>query len=186
MADFTLEARSVLGGFDHDFDGTRLTEWEGMACVAVSVPMGGAEALAKKVKTAFGGSIPKVGQSYVGKGDARVVAFTDDQFFVVYEGEPHGAVPLIEKKLGKTGYYVEQTNNWVALELSGPKAIAALERICAIDMAVFAVDAAERTVMEHMGALVIRRGQDDFLLMSASSTAGSFLHAVETSVKYVS
>ncbi|MYA88775.1 MAG: sarcosine oxidase subunit gamma, partial [Boseongicola sp. SB0662_bin_57] len=41
------------------------------------------------------------------------------------------------------------------------------------------------TVMEHMGAMAIRTGDDAFLLLSAGSSAESFLHAVETSYRYV-
>ena len=40
--------------------------------------------------------------------------------------------------------------------------------------------------MEHLGTIIIRTEQDTFLLLSASSSAGSFLHAVETSIRNVS
>ena len=188
MADYTLEAAPVVGGFDHDFDGTRLRELTELAAVAVSVPKGGEAALGKKMKSVYGGGIPAVGESYVAKGGGRVVSFAIDQFMVVFEHSPHSGVPVVAEKLGETGYYVEQTNNWVFLELSGPNARAALERICAVNTAPdkFPVDRAERTSMEHMGALLCRTGEDTFMIMSASSTAGSFLHALETSVKYVS
>ena len=187
MADFTLKALPVLDGFDHDFDGTRLRELTEMAAVAVSVPKGGEAALGKKMKSAFGGGIPAMGESYAGAG-GRVMAFAGDQFMVLFDHAPHSGVPVIAEKLGETGYYVEQTNNWVFLELSGPLARAALERICAVntDPTKFPVDRAERTSMEHMGAILCRTGEDTFLIMSASSTAGSFLHALETSVKFVS
>ena len=39
--------------------------------------------------------------------------------------------------------------------------------------------------MEHLGVLIMRTGEDRFLLLSASSSAGSFLHAVETAIKSV-
>jgi heterotetrameric sarcosine oxidase gamma subunit len=187
VGEFTLKARPVLGGFDHDFNGTRLRELVDAAAVSVSVPQGGAAALAKKVKTAFGGEIPAVGQSYVAKDGSRVMGYTADQFMVLFDHTPHSGVPVIAKKLGNTGYYVEQSNNFVSLELSGPLARAALARICAVNTHpdAFPVDRAERTTMEHMGAVLIRTGADSFVLMSASSTAGSFLHAVETSLKYV-
>ena len=188
MVDFTLESKAVLDGFDHDWNGTRLRELTEMAAVAVSVPKGGFAALGNKMKTAFGGGLPEAGESFVGKGDARIMSFAVDQFMVLWDHTAHSGVPEIEKKLGKTGYYVEQTNNWVFLELSGPLARAAMERVCAVDTHPdkFDVDRAERTSMEHMGAVLCRTGEDTFLIMSASSTAGSFLHALETSVEYVS
>jgi sarcosine oxidase subunit gamma len=40
--------------------------------------------------------------------------------------------------------------------------------------------------MEHMGAIVARTGDETYLLLSASSSAKSFAHAVEVSAKNVS
>ena len=188
MGDFTLESKAVLDGFDYDWNGTRLRELTEMAAVAVSVPKGGASALGKKMKAGYGGGIPAAGESYVGKNDVRIMSFAVDQFLVLFDHTAHSGVPAVEKKLGNTGYYVEQTNNWVFLELSGPLARDAMERICAVNTHAdkFAVDRVERTSMEHMGAVLCRKGEDTFLIMSASSTAGSFLHALETSMQYVS
>ncbi len=188
MVDFTLESKAVLDGFDQDWNGTRLRELTDMAAVAVSVPKGGKAALTKKLKSGYGVDVPSVGESHVGKGDVRAMGFAVDQFMLLWDHVPHSGVPAVQKKLGETGYYVEQTNNWVFLEMSGPLARAALERVCAVNTNPdkFAVDKAERTSMEHMGAVLCRTGEDTFLIMSASSTAGSFLHALETSLNYVS
>ena len=46
-------------------------------------------------------------------------------------------------------------------------------------------DVSARTVMEHMGAMIVHLSGDRFLLLSASSSAQSFLHAVELSYRYV-
>ena len=73
MVDFTLESKAVLDGFDHDWNGTRLRELTEMAAVAVSVPKGGFAALGNKMKTAFGGGLPEAGETFVGKGDARIL-----------------------------------------------------------------------------------------------------------------
>lgn len=188
MVDFTLESKAVLDGFDKDWDGTRLRELTDMAAVAVSVPKGGTAALGKKMKSAYGAELPAAGESVLGKDDARILSFAVDQYMVLFDHTPHSGVSVVEKKLGNTAYYVEQTNNWVFLELSGPLARAALERLCAINTHPerFAIGRAERTSMEHMGALLCRTDEDTFLVMSASSTAGSFLHALETSLDYVS
>ena len=63
----------------------------------------------------------------------------------------------------------------------------ALRRLCPIDLAgaQFPLNASARTVMEHMGAIVVRVSVDSFLLLSASSSAKSFWHAVEVSMKNV-
>ena len=61
----------------------------------------------------------------------------------------------------------------------------ALERICPLDLHpdAFGVDHAARTVMEHLGVLIIRTGEEAYLLLSASSSAGSFQHALHLSME---
>lgn len=78
--------------------------------------------------------------------------------------------------------------NWVILHLSGPLAIAALERIWAIDIHSEFLPAGSftRTMAEQFGAIVMHEAYDQFLLLSASSSAHSFVHTVEISIKYVS
>ena len=49
----------------------------------------------------------------------------------------------------------------------------------------FPEGASTRTVMEHLGTLIVRDGPDSFLLAAARSSAKSFLHAVETSAQNV-
>jgi methylglutamate dehydrogenase subunit D len=39
--------------------------------------------------------------------------------------------------------------------------------------------------MEHLGTILLREADDRFLLMSASSSARSFLHGLETSLRNV-
>ncbi|MEM7441217.1 MAG: sarcosine oxidase subunit gamma family protein [Pseudomonadota bacterium] len=188
MAEFTLEAKPVLGGFTKDWSGTTLTELTNLAAVAVSVPAGGEKKLSAALKKSYGDGVPAVGESYVSKDGARVVGFAQDQMMVLWDHPPHGGVATVSGQLGDTGYFVEQTSNWVFLELSGPLSRASLERLSALNLHpdVYPVDRAERTIMEHMGALVVRTGEDTFLLASASSSARSFAHAVETSLDWVS
>lgn len=188
MADFNLEAKPVLGGLSKDWSGTTLTELGALAAVAVSVPQGSEAALEAALKKAYGGGIPAPGESYVSKDGARVLGFAADQLMVLWDHPPHGGATTMAEKLGDAGYYVEQTSNWVFLELSGPLARSALARLTALNLHpdAYPIDRAERTVMEHMAALVVRTGEDSFLLASASSSARSFAHAVETSLDWVS
>ena len=92
---------------------------------------------------------------------------------------------IMREKLQGTGYTTDQTDAWVCLEISGPETILALERLCPLDIARFTDGTAARTVMQHMGALIIRLSADRFLLLSARSSAASFLQAVETSYRNV-
>jgi aspartate aminotransferase-like enzyme len=62
-----------------------------------------------------------------------------------------------------------------------PEVLAALEQLCPLDLSqdVFPAGAFTRTVMENMGAIILRTGDETFRLMSGSSSADSFLEVVE-------
>ena len=80
-----------------------------------------------------------------------------------------------------------QSDNWVGVRISGTRSRDALERICPLDLHpdVFGIDQVARTVMEHLGVIILREDKDSFLMLSASSSAKSFLHAIETSIHNV-
>ena len=75
MVDFTLEPKAVLDGFDKIWNSTRLRELTELAAVAVSVPKDGAVALSQKLKAAYGRNAPAAGESFIGKGNTRVMSF---------------------------------------------------------------------------------------------------------------
>ncbi len=155
-----------------------------LALVSIATPQGSEKALATALQAGFGLAPPTATVSTTG-GETRAVRTAPDQMFLIF---PHGtpdANGQIQNKLGGTGYTTDQTDVWIALEISGPNTLTALERLCPLDLARMPANGAARTVMEHKGAMIIRLGQGRFLLMSASSSAGSFLNAVETSYRYV-
>lgn len=186
MADYKLCSTSVLGGYDRDFDGAALKEVAGLAIVSVAVPLDGRTALAAAVKSAFGCALPKPALSALSRDKSvRLVPTQADQFFVLFEHSEPDAADHIAAKLGDAGYYTDQSDNWVTLALSGPKARSALERICPVDLnpEIFRMNASARTVMHHLGTLILRTGEDAYLLMSARSSALSFVHMVESAVE---
>lgn len=189
MADYTLYGTSALGGYNRDFEGATLKEVTGLGIVSVAVPLDGRPALAAAVKSALGCALPKPAMSVLSKDKtARLVSTQADQFFVLFDHEEPDTAEHVAGLLGDAGYYTDQTDNWVTLALSGPLARSALERICPVDLApeVFMVNASARTVMHHLGTLILRTGERDYLLMSARSSALSFLHVIETAVENVS
>jgi len=189
VADFTLTAEPPLRSYKREFDGVLLRELPRLAIVAVSIPLGQDREIAKALKAAYKTGLPDHGGSLVSKdGKTRIMRFTQDQVLVLFDHDEPNAALVVSSVLKGKGYVVDQTHNWVALSLSGPLSRAALERICAVNLHkdAFLVDKAERTVMEHLGAIVVRKNEDEFLLMSASSSAKTFVHALETSIKYVS
>ena len=187
MPEATLTAEPFLGGYSRDFDGAHLGELTDVAITSIAQPLGGRAALAKVVKSAWGCALPAPGQSVTARDGVQVLCLGPDTFFAVSFDQTSASPDVVTDALGAAGYYTDQSENWVTLRLSGPLAITALERICPIDLdeRALPIGAFARTSMEHLGAIILREGIDQFILMSASSSAGSFLHAVETSIKYV-
>jgi heterotetrameric sarcosine oxidase gamma subunit len=187
VSDFTLTAQSPLGGYKKDFEGVTLTELTDLAVVSIATPMGGRDALASAVDSAFGAALPNIGHSsHTEDGNTRFLGLQRDQMFLLFEHEGDGALAVIADKLGEVGYYTDQSDTWAILRMAGPGSRTALERICMLDLSpdVFAVGAVARSTMEHLGVMILRDDTDSFLLMSSRSSARSFLHAIETSIDY--
>ena len=187
MADITLEAKPLLGGFDKDFGGVHLKEATRLAIVSLAIPQGDDEACAKALKKAFRVAMPDNGRYTTSKEGVRVLRTQPDQLFVMMDRDTPDARNHVHGETGSAFWTTEQTDNWCALELSGDMTRSVLERLCPIDLHpdVFGEDHLARTTMEHMGAMILRTGDDSFLLMSARSSSASFLHAIETSIAYV-
>ncbi|MDR9393790.1 sarcosine oxidase subunit gamma [Roseovarius sp. SYSU LYC5161] len=188
MPDYTLTSAPPLAGTDLAVGDTRVTAPADMAIVSVALPLGGEADAEKAVQDAYGAALPEPGKSVVTADGARLVRLTPDQGFVIFTHATPDAERVVADKLKGKVYTTDQTDVWTGLSVDGPMSRAALERICPLDLHrdAFAVDDAHRTVMEHLGVLIIRTGGDAYLLLSASSSAGSFLHAVETSLKNTS
>lgn len=188
MSEFTLKARSPLDGYRQQFGNLEIAELTGMALVSVATPLDGEAELVKAVKTAHEAELPEVGSStQSAMDDTRFLGLQPGQMFAMFANDSDRAVEIIAGKLGDTGYYTDQSDSWAMVQLSGADARKALERICLIDLHsdAFPVGAVARTVMEHLGTIIMRTGDDTFVLLSARSSAKSFLHAVVTSANNI-
>ena len=186
MAEFTLVAAPILGGIDIAIGANRIVERSDLALVSIAIPIGGDAAMAAALQSGWSLSVPEPTLSILA-GETRAVRTASDQMMLIFPHEGPGANAAVQARLNNAGYTTDQTDVWVALEVSGPETMAALARLCPLDIDAnrFPKNAAGRTIMEHMGAFIIRIDDDRFLLLSASSSAGSFLHAVEISYNYV-
>lgn len=187
MDNITLTPLPFLGGYDRDFDETALAEVTEASLMSLAQPLQGHAALQDAVASTWNCALPATGRYVTSKdGQTRLLGMGPDTFMAVIAR--NGAVPAAAKSLATAAYTTDQSENWISLRLSGPKALAALARICPIDLHpnAFPADAHARTAMEHLGVIILREGDSQFLLMSASSSAASFLHAVETSLEYIS
>lgn len=188
MAKTLLPETSPLGGFDQTFAQTQLQELPDLAIVSLAIPLGGKTALTKNLKAGFELSMPTAVKSRLNaKKTHRLVSTSADQMLLIFSHKRPDAAHVVSKKIKGAAWVTDQTDNWVKMRLTGPQAIDALERICPIDLhtSVFGAHASARTVMEHLGVLIICLGKDDYLLLSANSSARTFLHAVVQSLNNV-
>ena len=181
MAEFTLTAKTPLDGLDITIGNCRLCEIP-LMLASVAIPLNGEEALAAALKQQFGLAMPQAKMT-TQAASIRAARTGPDQLMLFMTDT---TAANVEEALAGVGYVTDQTDNWVLCTLSGTGARAALERICPVDLedTQFPEHAYARTVMEHMGAAVLRTGPADWLLMSASSSAKSFVHAIELSMRY--
>lgn len=184
MDEIALEAAPVLGGARLELSGNRIVERDDLAIVSVATPLGGEDALAEALRNGWSLDVPEPTRSSL-SGAVRAVRTAPDQMMLIFPHAKPDAEAVVQERLGGTGYTTDQTDGWIVLEVAGPDTLAAMERICPLDLRSLEVGGTGRTVMEHMGAMAVRTGEDAFLLLSASSSAASFLHAVETSYRYV-
>jgi methylglutamate dehydrogenase subunit D len=184
VSDFTLTARSPLQGFDKDINGVRIVELPEFALVSIAVGDGQVKSLATKMKAAFGLALPAAGKTTSSK-DYSLISSAAGQWLLRFAHQgPADPSAMVREKLGAGPAITDQTGNWVQVEVSGPRAVEALERVCPLNLqdAAFDKGCAGRTSMEHLGAIICRLStQQTYLLMSASSSATSFAHALEVS-----
>ncbi len=188
MASLMLEAKTPLDGYRESFGDTILEEMAGNALVAIATPRGGAQAFQSAVQAAYGCAVPVPGSSEASDdGAVRFLGLQQDQVFALFPYAGNEAVTEIRNALGDNGYYTDQSDSWAMLRLSGEAALPALERLCPLDLdeTAFPLGSVARTVMEHMGSIILREGTDAFILMAARSSAANFVHAVELSIHNV-
>lgn len=170
------------------FGDSHLIEVTDLAIASVACPLGGRSELAGAVRKSWSTELPDPGHSSASADrGVTILGMSPDQYFVLSTAAPMPAGEFVSGALAGAGYVTDQSDNWVALRIEGSLVLPALERICPLDLdpAAFAVGTVARTVMEHIGAVIHREGPEGFLLLSASSSAHSFLHAVATSFRNV-
>ncbi|ODA67748.1 Sarcosine oxidase, gamma subunit family [Methyloligella halotolerans] len=188
MSDTALYPTPALGGYRADKDGIVVEELTRLAVVSIATPLDGDKALDAAMQKSFGTTPPAPGKVTISKdGKTRFLGMAPGQIFAVFNHDRPDAEKRLAETLSGSAYTTDQTDVWVALRVGGESVVAVLERICPLDLHpdAFPADRCARTVMEHMAAIVLRDGEDGFVLLTARSSARSFLHAVEVSVENV-
>ena len=188
VGDYALKSISPLNEYSRNFKENLLEEAVGMEVISIATSVENKDFLNKQLIEIFDLELPVPGKSHLtSNGLSRLLGLSLDQWLIVSVDQKYELKALLENSLSNKSYVTLQTDAWVCIRISGRSALKALERICPVnlDPDLFLKDYIARTMMEHLGSIVICENPNSYLLMSASSSAKSFLHALEVSLRNV-
>lgn len=109
------------------------------------------------------------------------------QWFAEAPFDSHEEIARIVKDgLGDTASITEQTDGWVRFDIEGGTVIDLLERLCPLPVRRMQTGAATRSIIEHIGCLVIcREAGRRFSLIAPRSFAGSLHHALTAAARSI-
>ena len=187
---------------------TTLRDVTDLALVTIALPDDTAR---NRLAAAFAVALPAVGSSVVTGRDERLLGLQHDRLFVLFAAD-RDADPeaLLRERLagpdatgtddardtapGENGahartllYSSDQSDAWAMLRLDGPDSRRVLERLCPLDLHPdsFPEGAVARSLVEHLGVIVLREAQNAFLLLSPRSSARDFLHEIEITLSHL-
>lgn len=184
-----LDAQWPLDGTDLRYDGIVILGVTRVSAVSVSIPREGEAGVSAAVNKRFGEDLPTVGGSLSDDEQSmRLLRLGQDELLLLIDSFTADPVASAREIFNQTSYLVDLSDSHAMLEVSGGRCLAALERICPLDLHPdkFTQGAVARTLMEHLDVIILRSGEDKYLLISARSTAKNFLHAVQVSAENVS
>jgi heterotetrameric sarcosine oxidase gamma subunit len=137
---------------------------------------GQAAAVSSALKKAIGCELPPVG-AFTESGATRIAWSGLDQWFVMSAEavSPAGAA------------LTDQSDAWAAVQITGTDARAVLARLMPIDLrpTVFEVSHTARTMLGHMSCLVMRVGDDAYVVLVFRSMAASAAHDLDRAMRMV-
>jgi len=182
-----LAAVEAYDALERSIGGVTISAIRDRALVSMAFPAGNRDAVSARVLDRLGTALPRIG--HCEGDDPRLIGLQRDQVWCAFEQVDGTADGALSERLG-AGHGVrltDQSGGWVQLRLSGAGTLAVLERLCPLDLheRALPVGGCARTVMEHLGTVLMRDGPDDFELLTARSSAHSFVHALENAAGHV-
>ncbi|AUH63039.1 sarcosine oxidase subunit gamma [Paracoccus zhejiangensis] len=140
----------------------------------------GQEAAFVDAATGLFGFAPPAPGRWAERGDWSLIWTGPDQWFAEAPFESHEEIArIIKDGFGASASVTEQTDGWVRFDIEGATVIELLERLCPLPTRRMETGAATRSLVEHMGCLVICRSAGArFSLIAPRSFAGSLHHAL--------
>ena len=188
MSDFRLKAVPALGGIGYgpiEIGGYRLEENPGLALASVASRNGESERVRSILGDMLGTTPPGPGKLSNGQGGMQSFWTGPDQWMVSAPHETHELLAReLKDKFENAASVTEQNDAWACLEVSGPDLTSLLERLSAFDSQALHEGDAVRTVIEHVGCIVLcletrRRCR----MFAGRSFAHSLHHALQNGLK---
>jgi len=183
-----LVPKFFLDNYKKYFGSTKLEEITNLRIGVLSIPINSLDNARKLIIKKFDCDLPNISKSIIIEAPKlRILRMTIEQLFFLEFDKINPIIYPIYSGFQSVGYLSDQSDAWVSIRIKGEKVIPALERICTIDISYpgFPENSVARTQMEHLSVIIIRESLDGFLMMSASSSAGSFLEMLEVSLEQV-
>jgi len=182
VADHRLKPLLPLGGDAprvDTFDGFVLSENAGLALASLACRHGRAADFASATQALFGIAMPGPGR-YVSAPPYGLIWTGPEQWFVEAPFASHEDIARILKDgLRDTASVTQQTDGWARFDVEGVRIADVFERLCALDMRRMQTGEATRTLIEHLGCLVIcREAVRRFSVLGPRSAARSLHHAL--------
>jgi len=179
----SLQATSALNNATFDYEGFSIRECVEIKILSIAANSTLQAAASNALKEHCNLSWPATTRSTSNEND-YCLGMQSEQVFLLsqHSDEEHA---LLAANLAKRCIVTDQSDSWVTLEVKGARTLDVLERICPINLnqETFTVGSVARTLMEHLGVIVFRL-EGSYLLLSARSSADSFLHSLTQSADF--
>ncbi|MDC1038889.1 sarcosine oxidase subunit gamma family protein [Candidatus Thioglobus sp.] len=188
VSDYELLPESPLGGVEIELDGFNITEVTDKSLVMVALPREKFKDVESSIDKSCGLKLPEMECSTESKDSSITLwRLQKNQVLAYFTYEGNDAESHLSSRLSVPAYYTDQSDTWAMIRVSGNRSREVLERICPIDLSpeVFSVGSVSRTIMEHIGTIIFRDGDDSYVLLTMRSFGRSMLHAIEVSAENV-
>ena len=188
MSDYELLPESPLGGVEIEMDGFNITEVTDKSLVMVALPREKFSEVESSIDKSCGLKLPEMERSAHSKDSSITLwRLQKNQVLAYFTYEGNDAEAHLSSRLSAPAYYTDQSDTWAMIRVSGQRSRDVLERICPIDISpeAFPVGSVSRTIMEHIGTIIFRDGDDSYVLLTMRSFGRSMLHAIEVSAENV-
>jgi sarcosine oxidase subunit gamma len=184
VTDYQLIETAALKGAAAEAKGAKLREETGFAVVAMTTRSGKAQAMTAAFKKHFRRSPPGAKEA-ITSGKAVVLPSALGQVFVTEATDAAALESKLAASFSKSATLTDQSDAWVRLALTGPRAAETLERLSMVDLSPQGFDQGQvaRTVFEHINVIVMRDKPMDgevlrYIILTPRSSAEDLLHAL--------